>query len=467
MTKNNKKNEKKTAADIENKNVSSTPEREHGQSLKATGESPLLPDMAEQLTRLTETNRQLKRKIFDLYTIFEISRNFNAVLRYESLLDSFILTSLAQVSASKAAIFLKENSQSNKFVIAKGKGSGEFPGPDKCFDATSELALFLGKLNRPVVTEELLNDNVTETERNILTLFHPGLVIPMIFQTRLSGILLISEKLSGKDFGLDDIEFLSILASQIAVAIENARLYEAEKMATKQLRAAQQQLVNSERLVALGEMSARVAHEVNNPLSIIKNYLLLIRRSVGQNIEACGYLDIVGQEIDRIAHIVKELLDFHRPSRDHMETVDMISVVDDVLMLMDRQMETLGIELVKQYDSDCPMFKGSTENIKQVILNLVINACDAMNNGGKLKVEIKNGGNELITRFYDTGPGIPPEIIPRIFEPFFTTKQPGEGTGLGLAVCYGIIRRHGGTITYINTKEGGCFEIRLPSAGCE
>jgi len=420
-------------------------------------------DLIKQIAQLTETNRQLKRKIFDLYTIFEISRNFNAVLRYESLLDSFILTSLAQVSASKAAIFLKENSQSEHFVIAKGKGSGKFPGPDQFFNTTSNLAIYLGKLNRPVVTGELLNDIISESERKIISLFHPGLVMPLIFQTRLSGILLISEKLSGKDFGLDDIEFLSILASQIAVAIENARLYEAEKMATKQLRSAQQQLVDSERLVAVGEMSARVAHEVNNPLSIIKNYLLLIKRTVGQNVEAGNYLEIVGQEIDRIAHIVKELLDFHRPARDHSEIVDIVKIVNDVLTLMDRRMETQVIELIKKFDNDCPMFKGSSENIKQVVLNIIINACDAMSEGGKLRIEIINGKKELILKFCDTGPGIPAEIIPRIFEPFFTTKHSGEGTGLGLAVCYGIIRRHKGSITYRNTKEGSCFEIRLPA----
>ncbi len=434
-----------------------------GDSREPDSTPPL--DVQKQLTRLAETNRQLKRKIFDLYTIFEMSRNFNSVLRYQSLLDSFILTCLAQVGASRAAIYLKAGSQSDTFALAKRKGSGSFPGPERSFAVDSELVTFLGRLNRPVITQDLLGDVADETEASILKSFDPGLVVPLIYQTRLSGILLISDKLSSQDFGLDDIEFLSILANQIAVAIENARLYEAEKSATQHLRAAQQKLVNSERQVALGEMSARVAHEINNPLGIIKNYLLLTKRSAGENIEVANHLDVVGQEIDRIARIVRQLLDFHRPLSDELEVINITAIVEDVLDLMDRQLETGSIEVVKQFEPDCPPCEGSPENIKQVVLNIIINACDAMAEGGQLTIAIDRRDNEARVRFCDTGPGIPPEIIPRIFEPFFTTKHPGQGTGLGLAVCYGIIKRHGGTITYRNTEEGGCFEIRLPAIG--
>jgi len=422
-------------------------------------------DKEDKVTQLTQSNRQLKRKIFDLYTVFEISRNFNSVLNYQNLLDSFILTSLAQVSASKGAIFLKENTRTDKFVLAKGKGSGKFPSPDQFFDGKGELTEFISKLNRPVVTNSLLDDISTESEQKIIMMFHPGVVVPMIYQSRLSGILLISDKMSKNEFTLDDIEFLSILANQIAVAIENARLYEAEKTASEQLRAAQHQLVNTERLAALGEMSTRVAHEINNPLGIIKNYMLLVRRAMGKNIEASGYADIVGQEIDRIAHIVRELLDFYRPVRDDLEPVDVIGVMDDVLTLMDRQFKKLSIELFTDFSIDQYLINGSADNLKQVYLNIIINACDAMSSGGKLGIKIKLEDENLLIIFCDTGPGIPPDIIPRIFEPFYTTKESGKGTGLGLSVCYGIIKRHGGSITYKNTNDGGCFEIKLPISG--
>ncbi|MBU8933736.1 MAG: GAF domain-containing protein [candidate division Zixibacteria bacterium] len=433
-----------------------------GANESAKKQAPVSASPEERLTELTASNRQLKRKIFDLYTVFEISRNFNSVLNYQNLLDSFILTSLAQVSASKAAIFLPEDSRSDHYVMAKGKGSGPFPDPDQFIDGKGELAVFLTRLNRPVAVDELINDTANKMEQKLLAAFHSGLAVPMIFQARLTGFLLISEKFAANEFSSDDTEFLSILANQISVAIENARLYEAEKEATQQLRAAQQQLVNTERLAALGEMSARVAHEINNPLGIIINYMLLLRRAMKGNVEAGNYAEIVSEEIDRIARIVRQLLDFYRPVKDDFSPVDAISILEEVLELMSRQLDKLGIELVMVLPAEHPLFAGSPENIRQVFLNIIINACDAMPNGGKLEIELVASGSELTIDFCDTGTGISAKAIPRIFEPFFTTKQPGKGTGLGLSVCYGIIKRHDGSITYKNTKVGGCFEIKLP-----
>lgn len=443
-----------------------TPRKDDGP--KPAGRSSAARGSGEELeqrsAKLTETNRQLKRKIFDLYTIFEISRNFNSVLNYQTLLDSFILTSLAQVGAARGAIFLRDDGRADRYVIAKGKGSGRFPGRDLFFEAGSKLLEYLTRLNRPVVTGELINELAGRNEKAILESFHPGLVVPLIYQTRLSGLVLVSDKISGHDFHMDDIEFLSILGNQISVAIENARLYEAERKATEQLRSAQQQLVASERLAALGEMSAKVAHEVNNPLGIIKNYLLLVRRSIGGNAEARNYTDIVGQEIARIARIVKELLDFHRPNGMAFRKTDVVKVIEDVLLLMARQLEKHRIEVVRRFALECPPVEGSPDNLKQVFLNLIINACDVMKDGGTLEVTVKRIEDELSIQFCDTGPGIPVDVIPSIFEPFFTTKQPGRGSGLGLSVCYGIIKKHRGTITYKNTDIGGCFEIRLPTA---
>ncbi len=424
--------------------------------------SPKPEAFERHLTKLTETNRQLKRKIFDLYTIFEISRNFNSVLDYQTLLDSFVLTCLAQVGAAKGAVFLKEDGQSDSFVMARGKGSGAMPGPALQFKTGSRLLDYLTRLNRPVTTEELAGDLAAGNEQKILKIFQPGLVVPLIYQTRLSGLLLVSDKISGRPFHVDDVEFLSILGNQIAVAIENARLYDAEKAASTQLRAAQQQLLDSERLAALGEMSAKVAHEINNPLGIIKNYLLLIRRSLRENVEARNYTDVVSQEISRIARIVKELMQFHRPDGLPLEPTDMATVVEEVLALMSQKLEKNGITVVRQINNDLPPVPASAEHLKQVVLNLVINAADAMPDGGTLEVGLKTAGEQLSVRFADTGPGIPVELIPHIFEPFFTTKKFSEGTGLGLSVCYGIIRRHKGSILFHNTDRGGCFEILLP-----
>lgn len=434
--------------------------------LSSSGEIQILrQELEEKIDQLSATNRQLKRKIFDLYTIFEISRNFNAVLNYQSLLDTFIFTCLGQVGALKGAIFLRHSLQDNMFCIVKYKGSGNFPGPNLCFPTNSRLAEYLTGLNRPVPTSELMTDVASENEKAILKDFLPGIIVPLIYQTRLTGIFAMSEKMSGQAFQLDDLEFLSILSNQIAVAIENARLYEGERNATRQLQAAQQQLVQSEKLAALGEMSAKIAHEVNNPLGIIKNYLLLLQRSLEKNKTATEQVTIVAEEIDRIARIVKQLLKFHRPGDIIFNRIDLCDILESVLTLWEPQLNQNRIQVTRGWLKPCPPINGSSESLRQVFLNMIINARDAMGDaGGELNIDLVRDDKNLMVRFRDTGPGIAPENIPKIFEPFFTTKQEGQGTGLGLSVCYGIIKSHKGSITFRNVDSGGCFEISIPIA---
>lgn len=423
--------------------------------------------LEQKVGELTQTNRQLRRKIFDLYTIFEISRNFNAMLDYETLLDTFIFTCLGQVGALKGVIFLRREARSEKYHPIKSKGSGSLPTEDQFFDVESPLMQYLTRLNRPVPTRDLLGDISSPDEQAILSSFEPGIVVPLIYQTRLTGVFAMSEKISGQEFQLDDLEFLSILGNQIAVAIENARLYESEREAVVQLRTAQQQLLQSERLAALGDMSAKVAHEVNNPLGIIKNYVTLIQRSCLENATATEYTSIVGEEIDRIARIIAQLLDFHRPTGMDLRTINIISVLNNVLRLMDHQFATHSISVVRDYDGPEIFVNAAPEALKQVFLNLVINARDAMKDGGELTVSVHRHGKLINLQFCDTGPGIPSEVIPRIFEPFFTTKDDSGGTGLGLSVCYGIIKKHGGSITFTNRSQGGCFTIELPQGEIE
>jgi two-component system NtrC family sensor kinase len=232
----------------------------------------------------------------------------------------------------------------------------------------------------------------------------------------------------------------------------------------QQLQAAQEQLLRSEKLAALGEMSAKVAHEVNNPLGIIKNYLLLLKRKVENDPEPKELVGVVTEEIDRIAGIVKQLLEFHRPQPIPREEIEINDLLGSLLSFMRRQLKTSGIEMTRDFSEDHLIVDGSPELLKQVFMNIIINARQAMSDGGHLTITTTLVDDEIAVRFCDTGPGIPSEHITRIFEPFFTTKDPGEGTGLGLSVCYGIITKHDGSIRYRNLEQGGCFEIRLPRA---
>ena len=226
---------------------------------------------ANDIDSLIETNQNLKRQIFDFYTILELSRNLNAVLDLNSLLQVFLRTLCSQVSSSKACVFLKKESSQQSFILAGSSMKLDFESLIPAIKEGSHLAVFVKNANRAMPVEVLVKLDQDKEEQNVLEQFREGLVLPLMNRGLLNGLLFVGRKSEAEQYTTNDEEFLSILSSQIAVAVENARLYEAEKSALVELQTTQEQLLHSERLADLGEMSAKIAHEINNPLGIIKN----------------------------------------------------------------------------------------------------------------------------------------------------------------------------------------------------
>jgi signal transduction histidine kinase len=431
------------------------------QVLRATADAQNLPTRLEELT---ETNKRLKRKIFDLYTVFEISKHLNSVLDTPTLLDGIILTCIGQMGVNGAAVLIAKNHHNDDLILAKQKGLSIEPSDDKFIPEGSPIfELFRTAHFKPLSYAEILRQVGDVNEVHLLRKIECAYLIPMSLQNRVRGLLSVTRKISGADFYEDDLEFLAILANQLSVTVENARLFESEKEALEQLRTTQSQLVQAEKLAALGQLSARVAHEVNNPLGIIKNYLLLAREATVPANNTSEYLQIVTEEVDRIAGIVRQLLDLFRPREDIFTEIDVETVVDETLLLLSHHAQACGIEIEKQLPSELPLIWGSAEQLKQVFLNLLINSCDFMPDGGKILIDGELNERQLVVRVTDWGPGIPPENLTQIWEPFFTTKTGGRGTGLGLSVCFGIIKSHRGEITVSNvTGAGACFAMTLP-----
>lgn len=427
---------------------------------KAHGELEFLVE--ERTVELTETNRKLKRRIFDLYTIFEHSRNFNAVLNYETLLDAFVLTSLGQMGAAKAALYLPRGINIDQFHVARVKGSPPFPEEEIHIDPESEFGRYITAYARPVFVNDIARKLPDSQGLGFISCFEKGLVVPLIFQTKLRGVLVISGKESGQPFRDEDIEFLSILANQTVVSIENARLYESEKDALEKLHKTQKLLLQSERFAVLGELSAKIAHEVNNPLGIIKNYLYLLLQQAKDNNKVSEYISAVRQEIDRITVIVHQLLDVGKPMHITFTRTDLSRILGEVISLMSRQLQKANVSVLPDLKEPLPEILAWPDGIKQVFMNLLINATDAMRDGGEVHIEIIPEDHTVRIIFQDTGPGIDAKHVPHIFEPFYSTKEAGGGTGLGLSVCHNIVKNHNGTIEFYNAEKGGCFRIELP-----
>jgi signal transduction histidine kinase len=324
-----------------------------------------------------------------------------------------------------------------------------------------EFGKYITAYNRPVYINDISPKLQTDGELFFVKYFENGLVVPLIFQTKLRGVLIISQKESGQRFQDEDIEFLSILANQTAVSIENARLYESEKEAIDKLQKTQRLLLQTERLAVAGELAAKIAHEVNNPLGIIKNYLQLLERQNQTPEKNTEYINIVGQEIDRIAMIVRQLLNINRPMRIKFVRTNLFQIMKEVLSLMNRQLENANIKTIVEVQEPLPEVMAWPDGIKQVFMNLLLNSRDAMPNGGEVFIRISHETHKVQVLLEDTGCGIDAKHIPHIFEPFYSTKE-GGGSGLGLSVSRGIITNHSGTIEFFNGKKGGCFKIVLP-----
>lgn len=434
------------------------------ENIPEAGDHPLVAVKTDKLKELAESNKRLKRKIFDLYTVFEISKHLNSVLNTEALLDGIILTCIGQMGVNGAAIFIAREHESNDLRMAKSKGLHLESQDDMLITEDSPVVrLFQGSQARPLSYLEIREQVGDIPEVLLLRRLECEYLIPMSLQSKVKGLLSVTRKISGTAFFEDDLEFLAILANQLSVAVENARLFDSEKETLEKLRQTQRQLLQTEKLAALGQLSARVAHEVNNPLGIIKNYLLMIDQHLTAETDAAEYVQVVTEEVDRIAGIVRQLLSMFRPRKQEFAEVDLENVIDETLLLLAIQTEKDKISIEKQIPRDLPTIYGSAEQLKQVVLNLLINACDFMPDGGNITIDGAVNDHSISLTFTDTGPGIPEDVLPRIFEPFFTTKEGDKGTGLGLSVCDGIIRAHGGTISATNVvNRGARFVVDLP-----
>jgi two-component system NtrC family sensor kinase len=255
------------------------------------------------------------------------------------------------------------------------------------------------------------------------------------------------------------------ISRQLATTIEKVRLYEETCKAYEDLRRTQEQLLQSEKMSAVGQLIAGVAHELNNPLTAILGYAQLLE-SEGLNERAQDYVGKMFKQAQRTHRVVQNLLSFARQRKPERSEVDIRKVLEETLALRDYDLKINKIVVEKDLGAEAAMVVADPHQLEQVFLNIINNAVDAVleaGRPGKLKIRVYCEKGVVCTQFADDGPGI--KDPKRIFDPFYTTKNVGKGTGLGLSICYGIVKEHGGDITAHNAAEGGAvIEVRLPMA---
>jgi signal transduction histidine kinase/DNA-binding response OmpR family regulator len=288
------------------------------------------------------------------------------------------------------------------------------------------------------------------------------LCVPLRVKNRTIGAVEVINKLDGQ-FDEKDLWLLNYIAGSVAIALENARLYTELSDFAGELEKSQAQLVQAEKLAAMGRLAASIAHEINNPLQAIHNCLHLTLKKPLNEEKKTRYLGMAQEEVERLITIVQRMLEFYRPSREGMAPTDVHTIIEDVLALSSKRLQHAKISVTRKLASDLPTINAVSDQLKQVFLNIVINAIEAMPQGGELCIETKlsEDGEDLSVAFTDTGTGLSEKEQENIFEPFFTTKV--TGTGLGLSVSYGIIERHGGRIeVQSELGKGATFAVYLP-----
>jgi signal transduction histidine kinase len=248
------------------------------------------------------------------------------------------------------------------------------------------------------------------------------------------------------------------------LAVHRHHLEELVLQRTADLESTHLQLLHAEKLSATGKMAASMAHEFNNPIFGIRNILEKIMRRVQMEDNNKRFVKLAIQECDRVTLLIRKVLDFHSPSTDEKEWIDVHESIDDMTLLIQKRFSVRDIRLIKEYAADMPNIEVVPDQFMQVILNILQNADEAIpEGGGRITISTSATNGEVQIQIQDTGVGIPTRIMKNIFDPFFTTKPSVKGTGLGLSVTYGIIKKHGGEVLVDSQPgRGTTFTILLP-----
>jgi signal transduction histidine kinase len=320
-----------------------------------------------------------------------------------------------------------------------------------------------------VVVEDPQNDpRVNPRLAEVLGLERPFVAVPMFAKGNVLGVLLVNNFISGRPFKERDLKLLGMLANQGGLALETARLYHNLESANKELAQMRNRLLEADKLAALGEIAAGVAHEIRNPLVSIGGFTRRIRKKVGDDSPITQYLDVIIDEVTRLEKTLNEMLDFSSDARGHFEEHDLNAIIEQSLELINRELADNNIEVIEELGKDLPPIYCDDRQIKHVFLNLFLNAIQAMGTDhGKLTVRtfsvVREGKQFVAGEVSDTGGGISMDIVHNIFNPFFTTKD--EGSGLGLSIVHKIVTRHYGQVEVHNRgEEGASFLVTLPAA---
>jgi signal transduction histidine kinase len=405
---------------------------------------------------------RLTQRLEERSTIHEVSKGILTTIDLETELETIARISAQVIGAEGSILSLLDDAGGVK--IAATFGAGSRLAGDGTATAVGVIASRVAAKGVPEAEPFLAPDIGGDEPLSLLC-------VPLLVRERSIGAIAVLGKIQSSfmdppTFTVEDREFLAILADQAAIAIENARLFERVREAEKRLREAEAIRARTEKLAALGEMSAKVAHEIRNPLASIGGFA---RRLVphfdagSRERQAAG---IIVSETERLERLLSTQLEFTQLTPPRLELADLNRVVEDTLHLVLDEAQRRGVKVQKGLDPSLPQILIDADKIRQVLLNLLQNGVQSLPDGGRLSLQTSRSGQQLVVEVATDGEPIPGEMIERLFVPFATSKS--SGSGLGLAVALKLVREHGGQIRVRSEGEwGAIFSVVLPLIGNE
>lgn len=404
-------------------------------------------------------HEDVRRRLQELSTLTEVSKGILSTTELE--VDLCLVARIsAQVLNARGAVLRLVDDQTGALASKAifGIPIVEMGGPSE--EGAQAIAEQVRESGQPVLVKDPAA-GPGERRRNLIC-------VPLTKAEKVVGTLTVfdkvhSDSLGDEGFNNDDVRFLTVLAGQAAIAIENAKLFDNLKHSEARIQELHRHLLRSERLAALGELSSQVAHEIRNPLTAIGGFARSILRAMPADDRNKQYMEIIVAETERLERILTEQLCFAKLSPPVFKIDDINKVLTETANLLSEGIASKNARVVLDLADDLPGLHIDADKIKQVFINILQNALESIGDGGRIEISSKRAGGAAEIRVANDGPPIPQDMLERLFVPFATTKA--GGSGLGLAIAYEIVYEHGGAINAVSSEgTGTAFLITLPLA---
>jgi len=412
--------------------------------------------------RLLETTQ---RRLKEVEALYRITRELAASLEAGRLMQEAANLLQTIFGYYNVAIFIIEPA-SGQLIMKQGSGRLGALLKDTRLQAGAGIIGHVAETGAAFLTNNV-EEVVFFVPHPLLSNTRSELAMPIKVNDRVLGVLDVQQS-SPQRLNENDLQLIGAVAEQLAVALQKAELYSNLQESLNMEKSMRMQLIQSERLALVGRLLASVSHELNNPLQAIQNALFLLKEDAGLTEQGQQDLQIILSESERMAGLIERLRASYRPTRlDEFQSLSLNLLVEDMHALLAAHLRHKNIAFEFQPDPNLPPISGLPDQMRQVLLNLLMNAVESIPPGGRLAVSTQTrAGNEILLSVSDNGPGIDPLLLPRIFDAFVTSKE--SGTGLGLTITYDIIHRHNGRIEAMNNPQGGAiFNVWLPALPTE